>query len=62
MAMICTRIANLPLSYNSKAHRYKLKDFMPQEKQEVKKKSPEELLAYMRLLNAAMGGKEVTDG
>jgi len=62
MAMICTRIANLPLSYNSKAHRYKLQDFMPQEKQEVKKKSPEELLAYMRLLNAAMGGKEVVNG
>ena len=60
--MICTRIANLPLSYNSKAHRYKLEDFMPKKQQEVKEKSPEELLAYVRLLNAALGGKEVVNG
>jgi len=59
--MICARIANLPLSYNSKAHRYKVEDFMPQKKQEVKKKSPEELLAYVRLMNAALGGKEVVN-
>jgi hypothetical protein len=60
--MICARIANLPLSYNSKAHRYKVEDFMPQKPKQVKEQSPEELLAYMRLLNAAMGGKEVTNG
>ena len=63
MAMICTRIANLPLSYNSKAHRYKVKDFMPQKKQiETKKIPPEELFAYMRIMNAALGGKEVANG
>jgi|GEM_PF-4030290 hypothetical protein len=59
--MICTRIANLPCAFSSKAHRYKLEDFMPQKKQEVKKKSPEELLAYVRLMNAALGGKEVVN-
>jgi hypothetical protein len=61
--MICTRIANLPLSYNSKAHRYKVEDFMPQKKKaEVKKRTPQEMFAYMRLMNAAFGGKEVTNG
>ena len=53
-ALICTVLANIWRSKNTKA--FIPDDFMPKEKPD--KQTPKQILATVKVLNAAFGGKE----
>jgi len=56
-ALICTVMANMWRGSKTKA--FKPQDFMP--KRESKQQTPEQMLANVKLLNSAYGGKVVEE-
>ncbi len=58
-ALLCAVIVNMHRDPKSKP--VKVEDFMPRRKH-TEEQTPEAMLAIVQLLNAAHGGKVVTDG
>uniref|UniRef100_A0A6M3IXI5 Minor tail T domain-containing protein n=1 Tax=viral metagenome TaxID=1070528 RepID=A0A6M3IXI5_9ZZZZ len=57
--LLCAVMANCHRDAKKKPSPFKAEDFMPRRHGERKKSTPDEMLNWVRIMNAAHGGKEI---
>lgn len=63
VGLVCALIANVNRNPKKQPKAFKPQDFMPKRGRKRKKKQePEEMIAQLKIMNAAFGGEEIKDG